>query len=194
MIVLGIDPGPETCGVVLYGMGRPYSGNALMPQEVRVWCAEKAFPVQRTIDSICEWMLDGPGGPFFRHNESVATGTPVDLIAIERMQSYGISGSSLLRTSEVVGRLWQHALEIPGAKVELVYRREVLKHLDVTGKGNRDSLVRQRLIEMHGGCKQVAVGTKKNPGPLHGVSGHAWSALAVAITAAARLESKEATV
>ena len=64
-----------------------------------------------------------------------------------------------------------------------VYRREVLRALDVTGKGNRDSLVRQRLIEMHGGERRAAMGTKKAPGPLYGVSSHAWAALAVAVAA-----------
>ncbi len=60
---------------------------------------------------------------------------------------------------------------------------EVLRGLDVTGKGNRDSLVRQRLIEIHGGDRASAVGTKAKPGPLYGVASHAWAALAVAVVA-----------
>ncbi len=70
-----------------------------------------------------------------------------------------------------------------GCDVAWLYRREVLRGLDVTGKGNRDSLVRQRLIEIHGGDRASAVGTKKQPGPLYGVSSHAWQALAVAVVA-----------
>ena len=101
-------------------------------------------------------------------------------VAIERVQSYGIAGGSLLRTAEVCGRLQQRALD-EGHSVTLHYRREVLRALDVTGKGNRDSLGRHRLIEMHGGTREAAVGTKKAPGPLYGVSSHAWQALAAAV-------------
>ena len=106
----------------------------------------------------------------------------VGMVAIERVQSYGIPGRSLLETSESVGRLWQAAL-MEGLPVRLVYRREVLRALDVTGKGNRDSLVRARLLEMHGGTRKAAQGVKANPGPLYRVKGHEWAALAVAIAA-----------
>ena len=104
------------------------------------------------------------------------------LVAIERVQSYGIAGASLLRTAEVGGML-HHCASREGVGVVWLYRREVLRGLDVTGKGNRDSLVRQRLIEMHGGDRASAVGTKKAPGPLYGVASHAWQALAVAVVA-----------
>ena len=102
----------------------------------------------------------------------------IDLVAIERVQSYGIAGASLLQTSEVVGRLWQRGLD-EKLDVVLLYRREVLRALDVTGKGNRDAMVRERLIEMHPGGK----GTKRQPGPLYGVASHAWQALGVAVAA-----------
>ena len=153
MIVLGIDPGPEACGVAVY--------NNTARKIVE---AHKALPVLEAL-----FLLD------------VYTGR-ADLVAIERVQSYGISGSSLLRTSEVVGRLWQcsEALRLPTV---LLYRREVLRGLDVTGKGNRDALVRERLIEMHGGERRKAQGTKKEPGPLYGVSSHAWQALGLAVVA-----------
>ena len=63
-----------------------------------------------------------------------------------------------------------------GLRVRLVYRREVCSVLDVS-KGGKDAQVRQRMIEMHpGGC-----GTKKAPGPLYGVSSHAWQALGLAV-------------
>jgi len=106
----------------------------------------------------------------------------IDHVAIERVQSYGIAGATLLATSEVVGRLQQRALDA-GLPVSLHYRRDVLRCLDVTGRGSRDSLVRQRLLEAHGGTRGAAVGTKAAPGPLYGCSGHSWAALAVAVTA-----------
>jgi hypothetical protein len=39
----------------------------------------------------------------------------------------------------------------------------------------KDANIRQALIDKLG-----AVGTKKAPGPLYGISGHLWAALAVA--------------
>jgi hypothetical protein len=153
MIVLGIDPGPTHCGVVVYDTS-PRSA-----------CfAWKALTVAEAIHVIEAYA--GRAG----------------LVAIERVQSYGIAGASLLRTAEVGGMLHQCASNL-GLDVVWLYRREVLRGLDVTGKGNRDSLVRQRLIEIHGGDRASAVGTKAKPGPLYGVASHAWQALAVAVVA-----------
>ena len=153
MIVVGIDPGPEACGFCIYDNRGP-----------RVIEAHKALPIVEPLTA-----LDIYAGQ-------------AALVALARVQSYGIAGSSLLRTSETGGRLWQcsEALRLPTV---LLYRREVLRGLDVTGKGNRDALVRERLIEMHGGERRKAQGTKKEPGPLYGVASHAWQALAVAVVA-----------
>ena len=155
MIIYGIDPGPTASGVAVYDTQARrllHSNKAASLGEVRL-----------------EMQLLN-----LKHQDL--------WVAIERMQSYGIAGGSLLQTSEIVGRVQEmaHTLEIPHS---LHYRREVLRALDVTGKGNRDSLVMNRLIEMHGGTKRAAVGLKKEPGPLYGISSHAWAALAVAITA-----------
>lgn len=150
-LVLGIDPGPTSSGVVLYdgaaGAVR-FSDGAMTVAEVATWLAVSA------------WRQDRP------------------LVAIERVQAAGISGASLLQTSEVVGRVWQ-AAEALGYEVRLVYRREVCRVLDVSG-GGKDAQVRQRMIEAHPG----GVGTKKAPGPLYGVSSHAWQALGLAYAVA----------
>ena len=153
MIILGIDPGPTHCGFVVYDSTAQ-----------RVIESHKQIEVVEAITGI-----------------DIYAGR-VDLVAIEMVQSYGIAGASLLQTARSVGRLEQTAesLRLP---TRLVYRREVLRALDVTGKGNRDSLVRQRLIEMHGGERRAAQGTKTQPGPLYGVASHAWAALAVAVVA-----------
>ena len=155
MIVLGIDPGPTHCGAVLYDT-----------------------EARRVIGSWKDLTVDAAIGAV----ESLKDTHRVELVAIERVQSYGIAGASLLRTAEVGGMLYQCASR-EGLDVVWLYRREVLRGLDVTGKGNRDSLVRQRLIEMFGGDRASAVGTKAKPGPLYGVASHAWAALAVAVVA-----------
>ncbi|MNY62967.1 hypothetical protein D3C86_1998680 [compost metagenome] len=51
----------------------------------------------------------------------------------------------------------------------------------------KDANVRQALLDMFprtGGGKTPQIGTKAQPGPLFGVSSHAWAALGVAVTAA----------
>jgi hypothetical protein len=110
------------------------------------------------------------------------------VVGIERCQSAGISGASLLQTSEYVGRFYQVCLD-QGHAVELLYRRVVLKHLDISGRGNRDSLVRQRMLEMHPAGK----GTKRDPGPLYGLAGHSWQALGVAVVALDRHDNRQET-
>ena len=159
MTILAIDPGSETHGLVFVDGGEVV--NAL-----------NGATMDAALSSI----------------NAVANGYPDTLVAIERVQSFGKTNADLIRTSENVGRLQQRALDC-GLRVVLLYRREVLAALDVTGKGNRDALVGQRLIEMNGGTRKVAYGTKKAPGPLYGVTGHAVQALAVAVAAGLREEA-----
>ena len=45
----------------------------------------------------------------------------------------------------------------------------------------KDGNIRQAILDLYGG-KDVALGNKKRPGPLYGVSKDIWAALAVAIT------------
>jgi len=151
--IVGIDPGPAACGLAVYRAGQ-------------VVHADKSASVDAVLD-------------YLQGKDRTAE---ISHVGIERVQSYGISGGSLLQTSEVVGRLFQRCLDL-GLPVSLHYRRDVLRFLDVTGRGNRDSLVRHRLIELHGGTREAAVGRKRTPGPLYGVSGHSWQALAVALCA-----------
>ncbi|MBV8782506.1 MAG: hypothetical protein JO353_14005, partial [Phycisphaerae bacterium] len=46
----------------------------------------------------------------------------------------------------------------------------------------KDGNIRQALIDRFGPTKERAIGKKKSPGPLYGMSGDCWSALAVAVT------------
>jgi hypothetical protein len=108
----------------------------------------------------------------------------IDLVACERVQSYGIAGASLLRTAEVYGGI-QRTAEVAGLPFAGIYRRDVCSALHVKGKG-RDQQVRQRMIELHGGSKAEAIGTKRAPGPLYGVTSHAWQALGLAVVARER--------
>lgn len=105
-------------------------------------------------------------------------------LAIEMIASYGMAvGREVFETCVWVGRFKQ-AWRDPAA-VRLVYRREVKLHLCGTTKA-KDSNVRQALLDRYprtGGGATPQIGTKGSPGPLYGVSSHAWPALGVAVVA-----------
>lgn len=99
-----------------------------------------------------------------------------DTLAIEMVASYGMPvGREVFETCVWIGRFVQ-AWRAP-EEVRLVYRRDVKLHLCGTMKA-KDTHIRQALLDKFG-----PIGTKATPGPLYGVKSHAWSALAVAVTA-----------
>ena len=76
---------------------------------------------------------------------------------------------------------WESAT---GTKPQQVYRKDVKMHLCGSMRA-KDTNIRQAIIDRYpasGGGKCPQIGTKKEPGPLYGVSKDIWSALAVAIT------------
>lgn len=101
-------------------------------------------------------------------------------IAIEMIASYGMPvGAEVFETCVWIGRF----IESFGGG-ELVYRKNVKMHLCHTPRA-KDANVRQAIIDLFpktGGGKTPQIGTKKQPGPLYGVSSHIWSALGVALT------------
>jgi len=108
-------------------------------------------------------------------------------IAMEMIASYGMPvGREVFETCVWIGRFMQ-ALALPES-VDLVYRKDVKMHLCGTTKA-KDGNVRQAILDLFprtGGGATPQVGTKGQPGPLYGVSTHAWPALGVAITSNAR--------
>lgn len=109
-------------------------------------------------------------------------------IAIEMVASYGMPvGREVFETCVWIGR-FQQAWHSPD-DVLLVYRKDVKLHLCGTTKA-KDPNVRQAIIDLFpptGGGAVRQIGTKAAPGPLYGVSSHAWPALGVALTAQQRL-------
>lgn len=108
-------------------------------------------------------------------------------LAIEMIASYGMPvGREVFETCVWIGR-FQQAWHTPDA-VRLIYRKDVKLHLCGTPRA-KDPNVRQAIIDLFpatGGGKTPQIGTKSQPGPLYGVSSHAWPALGVAITATAK--------
>jgi hypothetical protein len=105
----------------------------------------------------------------------LARSLPDPCVLCERVSAGAVSGHHIIETAEVVGRVLQ-ACDDRGLLIRIRYRREVLKALGVGGGASKDALVRQVVLELHPG----GVGTKKAPGPLYGVSSHAWQALGLA--------------
>lgn len=103
---------------------------------------------------------------------------PSGHLAIEMIASYGMAvGSEVFDTCIWIGRFIQ-AWNGPYTQV---FRKDVKMHLCGQTKA-KDANVRQALIDRFGPGKDKAIGTKKNPGPLYGISGDIWAALAVAVT------------
>lgn len=106
-------------------------------------------------------------------------------LAVEMVASYGMPvGREVFETVLWTGRFVQ-AWHNPD-EVKLVYRKDVKMHLCGTPTA-KDSNIRQAIIDLFprtGGGATPQIGVKANPGPLYGVSTHAWPALGVAITVA----------
>lgn len=97
------------------------------------------------------------------------------LCAIEMIASYGMPvGKEVFETCVWIGRFVE-SLHIPA---HLVFRKDIKLHLCGSARA-KDGNIRAALIDKHG-----APGTKKQPGPTYGISGHLWAALAVADYAA----------
>lgn len=155
-MILAIDPGTAESGWVLYGDGRVHDSGVMKNADVVRWLAYR----------------------------SAADGAR---LAIEMIASYGMPvGREVFETCVWIGRFKQ-AWHDP-EDVTLVYRKDVKLHLCGSPRA-KDPNVRQALIDLFpavGGGKTPQIGTKGQPGPLYGVTSHAWPALGVAITASAR--------
>ncbi|MFC4729484.1 hypothetical protein [Coralloluteibacterium thermophilus] len=110
-----------------------------------------------------------------------------DELAVEMVASYGMAvGKEVFRTVWWTGRFAEAWARRTGCLPMEVFRKDVKLHLCNSPRA-KDANIRQALIDMLG-----PQGTKKAPGPTYGVKSHAWAALAVAVTADARLRQEAA--
>jgi transposase len=137
----------------------PRASGVVVYDKGMVALATKAATLDQVRDCIEDW---GPGAT----------------VVCERTQA-GPPSTQVVLTTEVVGRI-QEMCHHYDVDLHLYYRRQVLQALCCARTGNKDSLVRMACIEMHGGDKATAIGKKYKPGPLYGVSSHAWQALGLA--------------
>lgn len=165
--LLAIDPGPMTSGVVLieYSEWPP-----------RVLLANSEISTERLCDDLfslasllSEWV------------------TSLDQVCIEQIEARGGAavGQDTLDTMWWAGRLHQASCtRVPSSSIHRIWRGEVRQ--TICGVRNcTASQLRRALIDFYpraGGGKTPQIGTKGKPGPLYGVTTHAWSALAVGVT------------
>jgi hypothetical protein len=162
MHVLAIDPGTTESAFVLYD-----AHNARLLKRGKV-------PNEQLRDHLYAWEYDD-----------------LTKLVIEMVASYGAPvGKETFETVRWIGRFEEAAL-VRGSfdgDVALVYRNDVKMHLCHTLKKITDGAIRQCLVDRFGPTKEAAIGKKKNPGPLYGVSGDEWQALALAVTFADKLK------
>lgn len=154
--IIAIDPGPKTSGVVML---ETYPA----PELPQILEAHKAYDNEELTDP-------EPDLYFCDH------------VAIEGIQSYGMAvGADVFETAEMIGRIRQ---AFGYHKTTKIYRKEVKLFLCGSLRA-KDANVSQAIRDLYpatGGGKKPSVGTKAQPGPLYGVTDHAWSALAVGLT------------
>jgi len=111
--------------------------------------------------------------------DMLKNGHPGNLAVIEMIASYGMPvGAEVFDTCVMIGRM----IEAVHCNHELIYRKDIKKHLCDRSTGVSDAHIRQRLIDIYGPGKDKAIGKKASPGPLYGVKKDIWAALAVAVT------------
>lgn len=109
-----------------------------------------------------------------------------DLYGVERMfcemiASYGMAvGKNVFTTCLWIGRFMER---FGPDGVTLIYRKDVKMFLCGQTKA-KDANIRQAIMDMYGSDRKIVLGTKKNPGPLYGMSKDVWAAMGVALTAA----------
>ncbi len=102
-------------------------------------------------------------------------------LVIEQIACMGMAvGAEVFETVFWSGRFaqaWQN--DAYRAEFHRIKRGQVKMHL-CNNMRAKDGNIRQAIIDRFGGSS--AIGKKKSPGPLYGIAGDEWAALAVALT------------
>lgn len=166
-VVIGIDPGPATSGLVIWTrdwVGRP----------IAAW--ERAIELDSAVRRV-------------RQMAEIYPRIEI-LVAIEWLTSYGaIVGETTFETAAVVGEL-RRACKDLGIDYVLPTRPQVALMLCQTTRAKDTHLTAaaKEFFNPYGGGSDPYKGVKAKRGPLYGCGGpHAWSALHVACAAVAEM-------
>lgn len=106
--------------------------------------------------------------------------TQFGVFVFEQVESFGMAvGKEVFETVFWTGRFYE-AVKLAEHRDRLV-RRVIKLHLCQSPRAT-DANIRQAIIDRFGATKEIAIGNKKQPGPLYGIKGHEFAALAVALT------------
>lgn len=151
-MIFAIDPGPTLTAYVVWNGSKPLEG-AIVPSEQLV------------------------------RQLTVSNGTydlSIKGVACEHLQCFGMAvGKEVFESAYWIGE-WRRFCRDVRLPFYRVFRSEVKMAICGNARAT-DSNIRCAILDHFGG-KTVAVGNKKNPGPLYWVKKDLWSALAVAIT------------
>ena len=101
------------------------------------------------------------------------------VVVIEMIASYGMPvGKETFETCVWIGRFIEAAEQ---REVGRLFRKDIKRHLCGSLKA-KDSHIWQAILDRYGPGKDAAVGNKKQPGPLYGITSHQRAALAVGLT------------
>ena len=160
MLYIGIDPGPEFCGLVVYQVQEDCSGVVIAARS------------NATVDQV-RTVIDELAAGGRSHARAGWRVLDRPTVAIEHTHP-GPPSWSVIHTTVVVGRLLEFS-EQQGLTTVPVHRKDVKRYL-----GKADSHIRRSLIEQHGLDPDTFHYTQETA--LKGVTGHAWQALAAVIT------------
>jgi hypothetical protein len=108
-----------------------------------------------------------------------------EIVCIEMVASYGQAvGKTTFETVLWIGRFVQTAVD-KDKEYKLLYKKKDINPTLCYSSNVKDTHIRQAILDMFpptGGGNVPQKGTKVQPGPLYGVSSHAFSALAVVLT------------
>jgi hypothetical protein len=108
-----------------------------------------------------------------------------NIVCIEMVASYGMPvGQTTFETVLWIGRFVQYSVA-KNIEYQLLYKKKDINPTLCFSNKAKDANIRQAILDLFpatGGGTVPQKGTKSNPGPLFGVSSHAFSALAVALT------------
>ena len=97
---------------------------------------------------------------------------------LEMVACYGMPvGREVFETCVWIGRFMA---AFGPSRCDRMFRGDVKRHLCQSNKA-KDTHIWQALLDRYGPGKEIAVGSKKNPGPLYGITSHQRAALAVAV-------------
>ena len=157
--VIAVDPGPETSALLEW-----------FPERGHIGLKETSFRNEALCDLLEAYKP-------LQLNGSIRTE-----LVVEKVVNYGmIVGAEVFETVFWSGRFcesWQRGTGLPYHRLP---RMDVKMHLCHDSRA-KDKNIRQALIDRFGPGKEKAIGLKYSPGPLYGVSGHCWAALALAVT------------